>query len=76
MDDVPTESWECRDCGHVEEDVPVDELAGRPIKKTVGSGRRLDVIETVVCPACYSEAWNSESVRALTGTVDAALTDE
>jgi len=56
------ERWECGDCGHTET-APLDELAGRPIKKTVGSGRRLKVIETAVCPECKSENWHSRSVR-------------
>jgi len=56
-----SERWSCYDCGHIES-APIDELAGRAIKKTVGEGRRLTVIETTVCPECKSENWHSESV--------------
>lgn len=64
------EEWECGDCGHTET-APTDELAGRLIKKTVGEGRRTEVIETAVCPECKSENWHSESVRdALLGGSD------
>lgn len=56
-----SERWGCFDCGHIES-AAVDKLAGRLIKKTVGSGRREEVIETVVCPECKSENWHSESV--------------
>lgn len=66
------ETWTCLDCGY-EESAPVGELAGRPIKKTVGSGRRVEVIETTVCPDCYSENWNSEDVRNLLGQVENAV---
>jgi|AntDeeMinimDraft_5_1070356.scaffolds.fasta_scaffold00621_27 Zn ribbon nucleic-acid-binding protein len=55
------EKWGCHDCGHTDT-APFDEVAGRPIRKTVGQGRRETVIETAVCPECYSEDWHSESV--------------
>jgi len=65
-----TEEWRCLDCGHTET-APFDEAAGRPIKKTVGETgtRRESVIETVVCPSCYSENWHSECVRDAFGGV-------
>lgn len=56
-----TERWSCFDCGHIETS-NIGELAGRKIEKTVGEGRRLQTIETVVCPECKSENWYSESV--------------
>jgi uncharacterized protein with PIN domain len=56
------EPWTCGDCSHTEP-APVNELAGRIIRKTVGSRARTNVIETSVCPNCYSEDWHSESVR-------------
>lgn len=64
------EDWECGDCGHTDE-APFDEAAGRSIEKTVGETgtRRESVIETVVCPECYSENWHSKSVRDAFGGI-------
>ena len=67
QDDGVIEQWGCHDCGHTDS-APFDEAAGRPIRKTVGMGRRESVIRTVVCPECYSENWHSKCVsEALLG---------
>lgn len=62
-----SERWGCHNCGHTETAL-FDDVAGRQIKKTVGQGRRESIIQTAVCPECYSEDWHSESVsKALLG---------
>lgn len=60
-EDAPTEPWGCLDCGH-RETGPVDGVTGAHVEKTIGSGCRSKTIETVVCPACGSEDWYSQSV--------------
>ena len=70
-DDEIVEPWKCGDCGHTETGVPIDELAGERVTKTVGSGRREKEIETVICPECGSDDWHSKSIgEALLGRGD------
>lgn len=67
------ETWSCGDCGHTER-APVDELAGKPVTRVVAEGtRREHEVETVVCPECEGSDWNSETVREILGTVEAAV---